>query len=300
MLSNPPARQGSLLKEPARPAPAPRRLNLLGLFRTKTPQTIVSEPGVDHLQAFASESLSRSGLIRPAPLTTPAPITRRLSVSQLVATFVIAVLVSGVTIVMVRRLASPPSLAASAAATGKLTVATQPAGAEVVIDGESRGVTPLSLNIPSGSHTMTVRSAGTERVVPIAIAAGAEHNHYLEMNAPGAEAQSQSPVAKRKATVASRAASAAPATAGPPKIVQASNSNPNPNPPMFAKVSINVRPWADVFLDGRNVGQTPIGNLLIPIGTHELLFKHPDLGDRKQTVVVSATGPNRFTADFSK
>ena len=38
----------------------------------------------------------------------------------------------------------------------------------------------------------------------------------------------------------------------------------------------------------------------ITVGTHEMVFRHPQLGERKQTVVVTAKGPNRIAADLTK
>jgi hypothetical protein len=66
-----------------------------------------------------------------------------------------------------------------------------------------------------------------------------------------------------------------------------------------AIVSANARPWADVAIDGKNVGQTPISNLQVPIGTHEVVFRHPRLGERRQTVTVTMNGPNRFAVDLA-
>jgi len=65
-------------------------------------------------------------------------------------------------------------------------------------------------------------------------------------------------------------------------------------------VSVNARPWADIILDGNNVGQTPIANLPVSIGSHEMVFRHPQLGERKQTVLVSVKGPNRIAVDLTK
>jgi len=67
-----------------------------------------------------------------------------------------------------------------------------------------------------------------------------------------------------------------------------------------ASVSVNARPWAEITLDGNSVGQTPIANLLVSVGPHELVFKHPQLGERNQTVVITAKGPNRIAVDFTK
>jgi hypothetical protein len=65
-------------------------------------------------------------------------------------------------------------------------------------------------------------------------------------------------------------------------------------------VSLNARPWADITVDGDSVGQTPIANLPLTIGSHEIVFRHPQFAERKQTVVVTTKGPNRITADLTK
>ena len=63
---------------------------------------------------------------------------------------------------------------------------------------------------------------------------------------------------------------------------------------------MNARPWAEVLLDGATVGETPLANLLIAIGSHELVFRHPQFAERRQTIVVTAKGPNRIAADLTK
>ena len=67
-----------------------------------------------------------------------------------------------------------------------------------------------------------------------------------------------------------------------------------------ASLSVNARPWADVAIDGAPVGQTPLGNVVIPVGTHEITFQHPQLGERTQSVVVTAKGVNRVAVDLTK
>jgi hypothetical protein len=66
------------------------------------------------------------------------------------------------------------------------------------------------------------------------------------------------------------------------------------------KLSINAAPWAEVWLDGKEMGTTPLGNLSVPIGTHEIVWKHPQLGERRQTVRVLAQTPVRASMDFGK
>ena len=56
------------------------------------------------------------------------------------------------------------------------------------------------------------------------------------------------------------------------------------------RLNINATPWAEVTIDGRAAGETPLANLALPIGVHEIVFRHPQLGERRQTIVVK-TGP---------
>jgi serine/threonine-protein kinase len=64
------------------------------------------------------------------------------------------------------------------------------------------------------------------------------------------------------------------------------------------RVSINAVPWAEVTIDGTPAGQTPLANLSLPIGTHEVVFRHPQLGERKQTIVVKVDGLTRVSQSF--
>jgi hypothetical protein len=65
-------------------------------------------------------------------------------------------------------------------------------------------------------------------------------------------------------------------------------------------LSINALPWADVWIDGRSVGTTPLANLVVSVGSHEILWKHPTLGERRQTVVVKARTPAQVGVDLSR
>jgi hypothetical protein len=66
------------------------------------------------------------------------------------------------------------------------------------------------------------------------------------------------------------------------------------------KISINALPWADVIIDGTTVGQTPLANLSVTIGQHEIVFRHPQLGELHQTAVVKAVTPTRISVTFPK
>jgi hypothetical protein len=66
------------------------------------------------------------------------------------------------------------------------------------------------------------------------------------------------------------------------------------------RVSINAQPWAEVFIDSRLVGETPLANLSVPVGEHEVLFRHPELGERRQRITVRADAPSRVSASFER
>jgi len=57
---------------------------------------------------------------------------------------------------------------------------------------------------------------------------------------------------------------------------------------------VNARPWADVWVDGLSAGTTPLANLRVSVGTHEVVWKHPHLGERRQRVTVTAESPTRI------
>ncbi len=63
-------------------------------------------------------------------------------------------------------------------------------------------------------------------------------------------------------------------------------------------ISINAVPWADVLIDGKSIGQTPIANYSLPIGLHDIVFRHPRFGEQTQTAVVKVSGLTRVSASF--
>jgi hypothetical protein len=65
-------------------------------------------------------------------------------------------------------------------------------------------------------------------------------------------------------------------------------------------LSVNAAPWAEVFVDGERIGETPIANLSRRIGEHRVTFRHPDLGERTETVVVTLRQPTRLGIDMRR
>ena len=63
---------------------------------------------------------------------------------------------------------------------------------------------------------------------------------------------------------------------------------------------INAVPWAEVWIDGERIGETPIGNYAARIGNREIVFRHPELGERRATAMVTLKEPVRISMDMRK
>jgi len=69
--------------------------------------------------------------------------------------------------------------------------------------------------------------------------------------------------------------------------------------PPSGLLSVTARPWAQVWIDGRKVGDTPIANMPIAVGEHEVVFRNPNLGERSQKTVVQINRVTRVSASFN-
>ena len=98
--------------------------------------------------------------------------------NQLVmALIVFAVVQSGVVLWLWNRNPGAPR-----AGEGELVVQSRPVAARVSVDGEERGVTPLTLTLPSGAHVLEVQSGKSEpRVIPLIIRPGVQTAQYIEL-----------------------------------------------------------------------------------------------------------------------
>jgi hypothetical protein len=65
---------------------------------------------------------------------------------------------------------------------GELVVQSRPIGARVSVDGSERGVTPLTVRLPSGAHVLEVQIGKAEpRVIPLTIQANVQTAQYVEL-----------------------------------------------------------------------------------------------------------------------
>ncbi len=210
------------------------------------------------------------------------------------------------------------------AATGRLEVTSEPAGAQVAVDGAPRGRTPLILaSVAAGAHRITISSGEGSIQKTVTVSAGATSSVVASITAAAAAAgwmTIDAPIALNVledgeiigTTSASRLMMAAGThrleVANPalefsaPLTVQISAGRvtkltvPVPN----GSLSVNALPWAAIWIDGREVGTTPLGNLSLPVGSHEIIWRHPQLGERRRTVAVTARSPVRIGMDFSE
>jgi serine/threonine-protein kinase len=63
-------------------------------------------------------------------------------------------------------------------------------------------------------------------------------------------------------------------------------------------LNINAMPWATVWIDGTSYGETPLGNLSVVPGQHEIVFRHPQLGERREITVVRADTTTKVAITF--
>jgi serine/threonine-protein kinase len=211
------------------------------------------------------------------------------------------------------------------AAGGVLEINSDPAGARVAIDGTAAGATPLTLRgIAPARHTVSVTQGATVVTRSVEVMAGATASVFVSLSsqttAPTGMLAVESPLELRilergqplglsngapialtsgrheldlvNETLEVRVSRAATVEAG--KSTKITVALPN------GTLSVNAAPWAEVFVDGRSVGVTPLGSISLPIGSHEIVWRHPQLGEKHQTVVVGAQTPARVTTDLNR
>lgn len=66
------------------------------------------------------------------------------------------------------------------------------------------------------------------------------------------------------------------------------------------RLNINATPWASVWIDGTPYGDTPLGNLSIAPGEHEIIFRHPQLGERRERTLVRPDTPARVAVNLQR
>ena len=207
-----------------------------------------------------------------------------------------------------------------------VTVESANAGDTVVVDGREMGATPLVMTLTPDMRSIRVRSTAAPAVEPPApIAAPPPADAATAAMLAQARAQRgglrlSSPielqVLEGERVLGSSADGPVVTTAGRHELdfinaavgyrsrqvvdIKAGQILKMTITPPNGRVSINAVPWAQVSIDGSAAGDTPLANLPLAVGEHQITFRHPQLGEQTQKVVVKADGLTRVSAAFAR
>lgn len=224
------------------------------------------------------------------------------------------------------RVSENVDMPAAAASTGVLEITSDPAGARVTLDGAAAGVTPLTLrDLSAVRHVVVVAANGSSVTRSVDVASGATASVFVAIGQSNSAAASgtfavDSPMELRilengqllglsnaapivvsagrhqfdlvNESLELRISRTIAIDAGKPARLAITVPN--------GTLAVNAMPWAEVFVDGRSIGVTPLGSVDVPVGTHEVVWRHPQLGEKRRTVVVGAQRPARVSMDMSK
>jgi len=214
---------------------------------------------------------------------------------------------------------------AESPSTGQIVVQSNPAGAKVLVDGIERGVSPLTIaDLPPGTHEVVLHSdASTARHTVIVQAGGTASLMSMLSGAIGSGPSSGWVSFKAPFTIELRENGKLLGTSDTDRIMMAAGRHelelvndslgyratrvvqvPSGKTAALTVdlpqgvINLNASPWAEVWIDGQRAGETPMGNFVIAIGPHEIVFKHPQLGEKRHAVSVTANAPVRLSVDM--
>jgi len=218
-----------------------------------------------------------------------------------------------------------------AVAAGRLSIVTDPADAQVEVDGRPRGKSPVLIDgLAIGPHRISVVSDSGAAARTVTVSNGVMSEVVFSMPRPPPTVAPAAPVAgwvavgspfpvemiEHDEIVGTSGAAKIMLGAGTHQLLLRNDTlgfeatrtivvapgqvtSVRIDPPK-GLLNVNARPWADVLVDGEMVGQTPLSGVSLTVGPHEITFRHPQLGERTEQIVVTMRGPNRATADFNK
>jgi hypothetical protein len=217
-----------------------------------------------------------------------------------------------------REVVAAAKVAAAAEKTGTIVLTTEPTGAHVLLDGREMGDTPLTLeNVPSGKHALTFVTASA--TVPRIVRVETGKTVALDVAVFSGWIVVYSPIpldiAEKGRTIGSSEQGRLMLSPGRHQLtfsnselgylstqtvdMEAGEEHPVTVQPT-GELSANAVPWAEVWMDGKKIGETPNASLVVPLGTHEVVFKNPQFPERRLTVTVTASAPAIAAVDFTK
>jgi hypothetical protein len=192
---------------------------------------------------------------------------------------------------------------------GELQVESTPPGARVQLDGRESGFTPVTLkDVSAGKHALVLEGdAGTVRRT-VNVRSGERTVARYEITAGFLSVISRIPVdvyqgSRKLGASGDQHILLAP---GQYKVTFVNNHFR-----FKADVELTIRPGevtthtvelptgllavntvagAEILIEGERVGTAPIAPVTVPIGTREVIVRHPQLGERRQSVEVFGDG----------
>jgi serine/threonine protein kinase len=66
------------------------------------------------------------------------------------------------------------------------------------------------------------------------------------------------------------------------------------------QLQLGVKPWAEVVVDGRVIGTTPLDKVTLDPGSHVVVLRHPAYEELRRTVAIPPGGMIKLTVDLAK
>ncbi|HSP89411.1 MAG TPA: PEGA domain-containing protein, partial [Vicinamibacterales bacterium] len=206
----------------------------------------------------------------------------------------------------------PKAAGADLKGTGSIRVTTEPAGADVLIDGVLHGSAPLTVeNLAEGAHTILVRdgTGSVRKTVQVRADEAVEAALQLRPGWLAVFAPVKLEILENGRSIGSTERGRILTPPGPHTIELVSQAmgfretrQVEIKPGVVAAVTIAMPPAtieivapadAEILVDGERIGTAPLGPVQVAVGTREILMRHATLGERRQTVSVTYLSPTR-------
>jgi hypothetical protein len=312
----------------AAPAPAPTPVAPVG-----APLRLKAEPPAGYAPQRSRAPISAVPYVHRAPMfeaEAPRSFPWKLAIAAVLIVAIAAVVGRAYLPSRTGPEAEPPAPAAASrpepepvaavpkGQAGEILIQTQPAGARVLLDGKPAGQTPLKLaNVPAGRHVLTFVSSAGEVTRTVRVTAGKAvsldipiFSGWVAIFAPivlevavdgrslGTTEQERLmlPPGRHELTLSNKELGykAVKEVEVEPGEVRSVTIEPR------GEVNFNAIPWAEVLMDGKTLGDTPIANVRVPLGMREFVFKHPQHGERRVTASIRADQPSAIGVDFTR
>ncbi len=195
---------------------------------------------------------------------------------------------------------------------GSIRVTSDPAGAEVLVDGVFHGTAPVTIeNVAEGTHTILVRdgSGSVQQTVRVRAEQAVIATLQIRPGWLAVFAPVRLDILENGRPIGSTEGGRVRSSPGPHTIEVVSQAmgfretrQVDIKPGEVTAVTIAMPPVAievvapaeaEILVDGQPVGTAPVGRIQVAVGTREILMRHPTLGERRQVVSVTYNAPLR-------